>query len=76
LTRLIDEKQELVDRLKQINNLKNLKNMELLVAFLIAFGVVNSGDATKLTSTQASELIKKSDLQKNYIIWEVEGDDF
>ncbi len=50
--------------------------MELLVAFLIAFGVVNSGDATKLTSTQASELIKKSDLQKNYIIWEVEGDDF
>lgn len=76
MTRLIDEKQELVDRLKQINNLKNLKNMELLVAFLIAFGVVNSGDATKLTSTQASELIKKSDLQKNYIIWEVEGDDF
>jgi len=76
LTRLIDEKQELVDRLKQINNLKNLKNMELLVAFLIAFGVVNSGDATKLTSTQASELIKKNDVQKNYIIWEVEGDDF
>ncbi len=50
--------------------------MELLVAFLIAFGVVNSGDAQKLTKDQASQLIQKNDLKQDYIIWEAEGDDF
>ena len=70
----IDIKQELVDR---INNPKNLKHMELLVAFLIAFGVVNSSDqASKLTEKEASLLLEKSDLKKDYIIWGAEGDDF
>ncbi|MCF8462143.1 MAG: hypothetical protein K9G46_15580 [Flavobacteriales bacterium] len=50
--------------------------MELLVAFLIAFGVVNSGDAQKLTKDQASAIVKKNDLNKEYLIWEAEGDDF
>jgi hypothetical protein len=50
--------------------------MELLVAFLIAFGVVNSGDATKLTKEQANQLVEKNNLKNDYIIWEVEGDDF
>lgn len=50
--------------------------MELLVAFLIAFGVVNSGEAAKLSKDQASAIIKKNNLNKDYIIWEVEGDDF
>ncbi|MBP9151305.1 MAG: hypothetical protein KBF73_03390 [Flavobacteriales bacterium] len=50
--------------------------MELLVAFLIAFGVVNSGDAQKLTKDQANSIIQKNNLKQDYIIWEVEGDDF
>jgi hypothetical protein len=50
--------------------------MELLVAFLIAFGVVNSGDATKLTKEQADQIVAKNNLQKEYIIWDAEGDDF
>jgi len=50
--------------------------MELLVAFLITFGVVNSGDAAKLSKEDVNQLVKKSDLEKDYIIWEAEADDF
>ena len=50
--------------------------MELLVAFLIAFGVVNADQGSKLTQNQANDLIQKNDLQDDYIIWEVEADDF
>ncbi|MCF8276358.1 MAG: hypothetical protein K9J17_06440 [Flavobacteriales bacterium] len=50
--------------------------MELLVAFLIAFGVVNSKDAQKITKDEASVLVKKNGLEKDYIIWGAEGDDF
>jgi hypothetical protein len=50
--------------------------MELLIAFLIAFGVVNSSDAQKLTQSDAERLVSKSELQKDYIIWEAEADDF
>ena len=50
--------------------------MELLVAFLITFGVVNSTDAQKISKEDAAQLVKKSNLDKDYIIWEAEGDDF
>ncbi|MCB9186039.1 MAG: hypothetical protein H6601_04760 [Flavobacteriales bacterium] len=51
--------------------------MELLIAFLIAFGVITTGDAAKIKGeNQAQELIKKSGLEKDYIIWEAEADDF
>jgi len=50
--------------------------MELLLAFLIAFGVVSSSDAKKLTQSDAQNILKKNDLQKDYLIWEAEGDDF
>jgi hypothetical protein len=50
--------------------------MELLIAFLIAFGVVSSSDAKKLTDSQAQTLLKKNNLDKDYLIWEAEGDDF
>lgn len=50
--------------------------MELLIAFLIAFGVVNSSDAKKLSQSDAQTLLKKSELEKDYLIWEAEGDDF
>lgn len=50
--------------------------MELLIAFLIAFGVVNSSDAEKLSKSDAEQLVSKSDLEKDYIIWDAEADDF
>jgi len=52
--------------------------MSLLVAFLIAFGIVapNSRVATSLTDAQAKELIKKNNLEEQYIIYGQEGDDF
>lgn len=50
--------------------------MELLVAFLIAFGVVNSGDAAKLDSKEAAAIVKKTDLEKEAVIWGIESDDF
>ncbi|MBL4586602.1 MAG: hypothetical protein JKX84_06055 [Flavobacteriales bacterium] len=51
--------------------------MELLVAFLIAFGVVSAKDAEKITNEKdASAIITKNDLDKKYIIWEAEGDEF
>ncbi len=52
--------------------------MELLIAFLIAFGVVSADSrvAASLTQTQAQELIKKNNLEKEYIIFGQEADDF
>ena len=51
--------------------------MELLVAFLIAFGVVNTKqDVSKLSKEDAQMLLKKSDLKQDYIIWGAEADDF
>jgi len=50
--------------------------MELLVAFLIAFGVVNAKDAQNISKDDASAIVKKTELNKEYIIWEAEGDDF
>lgn len=52
--------------------------MSLLVAFLIAFGIVapNSRTASSLTDAQAMELVKKNNLQQQYIIYGAEGDDF
>lgn len=50
--------------------------MELLLAFLIAFGVVTADSADKLNEKEAQQLLEKSDLQKDYIIWGAEADDF
>ena len=50
--------------------------MELLVAFLISFGVVNSADAVKLSKDDAAAIVKKSDLEKEAVIWGIEADDF
>ena len=51
--------------------------MERLVAFLIAFGAVDAKeDLSKLSEKEASLLIQKNDLEKEYIIWGAEGDDF
>lgn len=51
--------------------------MELLLAFLIAFGVVSTkDDVSKLSKEEASMLIQKNDLEKDYIIWGAEADDF
>jgi len=50
--------------------------MELLVAFLIAIGSINSVDAQKISKSDAEALVKKSDVKTDNIIWEAEGDDF
>ncbi len=51
--------------------------MELLVAFLIAFGVINADDANKFKSeADAQAFVSDNNLDKNFIIWEAEGDDF
>lgn len=50
--------------------------MELLVAFLIAFGVVNAKEASTLDKATAEKLVAKKDMSKDYIIWEAEADDF
>lgn len=50
--------------------------MELLIAFLIAFGVVTSEEAKTLSKDGAAELVTKKELDKDYIIWEAEADDF
>ena len=51
--------------------------MELLIAFLLAFGVVTAQEADSLKSAdEAQALITKNDLDKKYIIWEAEADDF
>lgn len=52
--------------------------MELLIAFLIAFGVVQDGSryAASLTESQAEALIQQNNLEADFIIWGAEGDDF
>ncbi len=52
--------------------------MELLIAFLIAFGVVNEGskELKVMTEKDAYELIERNQLEKEYIIFGQEGDDF
>ncbi len=50
--------------------------MELLIAFLIAFGVVNADEAKKIDRSEAEQLVAKKDLDKDFIIWEAEADDF
>jgi hypothetical protein len=52
--------------------------MELLIAFLIAFGLIteNSRAAKTMTESDAKELIAKNNLEKDYIIFGQEHDDF
>ena len=51
--------------------------MELLIAFLLAFGVVSADEAKSLKSVdEVQELVTKNNLDKDYIIWEAEADDF
>ncbi len=51
--------------------------MELLIAFLIAFGVINADDTKQFKSNSDLEaLVSKNNLDKDFIIWEAEGDDF
>lgn len=50
--------------------------MELLIAFLISFGVVNAKEASTIDKATAEKLVAKKDLSKDYIIWEAEADDF
>jgi hypothetical protein len=52
--------------------------MELLLAFLIAFGIVQPDTryANSLTESQAEQLIVDNNLQKDFIIYGAEGDDF
>lgn len=50
--------------------------MELLIAFLIAFNVVSADKSTELTRSQAEQLLVKNNLEKDFIIWDAEGDDF
>lgn len=50
--------------------------MELLLAFFIAFGVINSEEAKTMSRADAEKLVAKKDLEKDYIIWEAEADDF
>lgn len=41
-----------------------LGNMELLIAVLIAFGVVTGNEATSLTKAEAEQLITESNISK------------
>ena len=51
--------------------------MELLIAFLMAFGVISADNVNDFKSAdEAQEMITKSGLDKDYIIWEAEADDF
>jgi hypothetical protein len=50
--------------------------MELLVAFLITFGVVNAKDAQSISKDDATAIVKKTNLAEEAIIWGAEGDDF
>jgi len=50
--------------------------MELLLAFLIAFGFFKAEDVKKLNQSDAKDFIQKNNLEKDYLIWEAEGDDF
>ena len=51
--------------------------MELLIAFLITFGFINGQEeAKKLSEQDVKEVMYKQELEKDYIIWEAEADDF
>lgn len=52
--------------------------MELLLAFLIAFGVVQADTrvAASLTEDQAKQLIVDNKLQKDFVVFGQETDDF
>lgn len=50
--------------------------MELLIAFLIAFGVISDRESEKVTEDHANKLVQKYELEKDYIIWGLEADDF
>jgi hypothetical protein len=50
--------------------------MELLIAFLIAFGLYSSDSKTALTEKEAVNLIESNNLQKDFIIFGQEHDDF
>lgn len=51
--------------------------MELLIAFLLAFGAISEEGAKELKSAdEVKKLIAKSELERDYIIWEAEADDF
>lgn len=74
---LIDDIKSFITNKRTVNrNQKKPKVMELLIAFLIAFGVVSADSAEKLNEREAQQLLEKSDLQKDYIIWGAEADDF
>jgi hypothetical protein len=52
--------------------------MELLLAFLIAVGIIepNTRLAETLDKEQAYELIYKNDLEKKFVVFGQESDDF
>lgn len=50
--------------------------MELIIAFLIAFGVVTAEEGKKMSKNDAEQLVSKQELDKDFIIWEAEADDF
>jgi hypothetical protein len=56
----------------------NTNNHVTSCRLLIAFGIVapNTRYAASLTDAQAKELIKKNNLEDEYIIYGQEGDDF
>ncbi|MGB0368546.1 MAG: hypothetical protein ACPGD8_04020 [Flavobacteriales bacterium] len=51
--------------------------MELLIAFLMTFGVISADDAKSMKATgDAKEILADKGLEKDFIIWEAEADDF
>ena len=50
--------------------------MELLIACLIAFGVITTEESKKISKSEVEQLVAEKDLKKDYIIWEAEADDF
>lgn len=52
--------------------------MELLLAFLIAFGVIqpNTRVAASLTESQAQQLVVDNGLKKDFVVFGQETDDF
>ena len=51
--------------------------MELLIACLIAFGVITTEESKKISKSEVEQLVAEKDLKKDYIILqEAEADDF
>ena len=50
--------------------------MELLIAFLIAFGLYSADSKTAISEKDAIKLIETNNLEKDFIIFGQEGDDF